>query len=810
MVLRRAGWVSALGILTAICGGYYSIQLFKNLKTDIEELLPTTARSVIDLNEVTGRLESTDNIAVLIFSQHPNESRRFVSDLAARLSQFPRSVVAGVEYNIRRELDFFEKRRALFIDLPDLQKIRNFIEKRIEYEKELYNPLNIFRSTELPEPMLNIRALQQKYEGKASSYTRFPDGNYATPDGKLRILLAKLPGKLSGISGQLALKNAVDLSIAELNPKLNYSPDIEIKFAGGVQEMIEEHHALIADLGLSTVVVILLVSLAMFGYFRDFRATIALLASLMVGTLWTFGISYFAVGYLNANSAFLGSIVIGNGINFGIIFLARYIEERKRNHSNLRSIRTAMSKTASSTWTAALAAGLAYGSLMLTEFRGFRQFGVIGLIGMVLCWLSAFTLLPAFLTLMDRGQAFSGNPKRKPEKKYSLPGLVASLVSKYPTPLWVGSFILTLVSLLLLFRFDSSVLETDLKKLRDKHSMEQGAGYLSKYVDDVFQRYLSPLVALPRTHEDAREIANKFKERQAQEGKTSQIAAVLTIDDFVPTHQEEKIKLLEEIRGLLPPRIVARLDDKDRKLIKEFLDTTHLKPFGVQDLPNLLKSRFTEKDGSVGKMVLVEPPLQNNLNESANLISFIKSLRQTVDSVKPGTAVAGTLAVTSDMFEAITRDGPRATLFAFLAVVLLTLFLFRDFVTTGRVLFALLLGVSWMFGAVMAFGIKINFLNFIALPITFGIGVDYGVNIFQRYVQEGPGSIIRVLRYTGGAVALASLTTTIGYGSLLIAGNRAFVSFGTMAVLGEITCLAAAMISLPAYLCYRHRRLKAN
>ena len=31
---------------------------------------------------------------------------------------------------------------------------------------------------------------------------------------------------------------------------------------------------------------------------------------------------------------------------------------------------------------------------------------------------------------------------------------------------------------------------------------------------------------------------------------------------------------------------------------------------------------------------------------------------------------------------------------------------------------------------------KLNFLNFIALPITFGIGVDYAVNIVQRYVRD--------------------------------------------------------------------------
>ena len=41
------------------------------------------------------------------------------------------------------------------------------------------------------------------------------------------------------------------------------------------------------------------------------------------------------------------------------------------------------------------AAALAYGSLMITDFRGFRDFGIIGGVGMVFCWISAITILPA-------------------------------------------------------------------------------------------------------------------------------------------------------------------------------------------------------------------------------------------------------------------------------------------------------------------------------------------------------------------------------------------------------------------------------
>lgn len=799
-ILRRAGLVVALATLLTAPAFYYTAKLYQNLRTDLEELLPTTARSVIDLGEVTHRLQSIDNIAILIFSKNGKATRRFVDDLVVRLEQLPETVSAGVEYKIQKELEFFRKRRALYVELDDLIHIRDFIRERIDYEKQLYNPLNIFAERELKEPVLDVPALMNKYAAKTSSYDRFPDGYYATPDETKRVILVNLSGKGSGIGTMLALKRAVEAEVSALHPK-SYADDIEIKYSGGVQNTIEEHEALIEDLGLSTLIVLVLTMIAMLAFFRSIRGTFALLASLLMGTLWCFGVSYFAVGYLNANSAFLGSIIIGNGINFGIILLARYFEERRKQRGHVRATYEAMVHTATATWTAALAAGLSYGSLMLTGFRGFNQFGVIGLIGMVLCWISAFTVLPALLTLLERLRPLITPSRKKP--KQVITTKVASLVKAYPKLIWATAFVITLASLATFVRLSPDVIETNLSKLRNKKSMTEGSGYLSKYVDEIFQRYLSPMVILPRKAEDTEAIAAAVRAAKSKEGSHSLIHSVQTMADFVPKQQLEKHLLLKQIQRELTPRVMARLSPEKKKFALEFLTPEVFEPVTRESLPALIRTKFTEKDGSVGKLVLVEPPLSSDTWNRDKLIQFIHDLRYAADSVTPGTAVAGGLAITSDMVEAVTRDGPRATLFAFLSVILLVITLFRHPKTISLILFALTLGVIWLFGIILGFGLKINFLNFIALPITFGIGVDYGVNIFQRYREEGGGNIVDVIRQTGGAVALCSLTTTIGYGSLLIAGNQAFVSFGLLSVLGEITCLLAAVVALPAFLLTR-------
>jgi predicted RND superfamily exporter protein len=123
------------------------------------------------------------------------------------------------------------------------------------------------------------------------------------------------------------------------------------------------------------------------------------------------------------------------------------------------------------------------------------------------------------------------------------------------------------------------------------------------------------------------------------------------------------------------------------------------------------------------------------------------------------------------------------------------------------VLAALLGGTTLLAGAVIALDIRINFLSFIAFPITFGIGVEYALNVVYRHRQDLEATprlareqLAAVVSGTGRAVALCSLTTIIGYSSLLLARNQALFSFGVLAVMGELCCLAVAVVALPAAL----------
>ena len=167
---------------------------------------------------------------------------------------------------------------------------------------------------------------------------------------------------------------------------------------------------------------------------------------------------------------------------------------------------------------------------------------------------------------------------------------------------------------------------------------------------------------------------------------------------------------------------------------------------------------------------------------------------------------SGSAVVFGSMIGSILKDGPIATAASFIAVLIIVAFTIRPARIAAMVLSTLTLGVLWMVGAAGWGHVRVTFLNFIALPITFGIGAEYALNVLTRYREDR--NIVHAVLSTGAAVALCSWTTIVGYGSLLAARNQALNGFGWMAILGELSCLMAAIIALPAVLLWWRKRAR--
>ncbi len=542
----------------------------------------------------------------------------------------------------------------------------------------------------------------------------------------------------------------------------------------------------------------------------------------------SFGIAGVTVGYLNTNTAFLGSIILGNGINFGIVLLARYREERLNDPEITpeKALGVAIARTARPTLTGALTAGIAYGSLAFTGFRGFRQFGEFGGIGMVLCWILTYSYGPALIVFWERLR-----PPRPRERASS--GRPRSIVRAAAWLLGArrGAFGFVAVALVLaIWRLAPLIrdpFEYDFSKLRNQESRTHGVGDLYVRVGRIFPQDLAPVgVALVPVPSDAPAYARALLAKDCADGLSRAgdprsrdlqsltrecarrvtageptgglLSAVATVYDYLPTEQVAKLAVIEDIRRLLSDRTIELSSPEERKQIEEWTPPLNLRVLALADLPEAIVRRFREVDGTVGRLALIFPIRVWANWDGHSLIRLSEVLKGV--HLPNGAIVdaAGQPSLFAAMLRSIGHDGPIATGIAFAGVVLVVVILFRRFRIVVLLLSSLTLGILWMGGVGAAMGLKLNFLNFVVLPITLGIGVDYAVNIFARLEKEGPAGRARALVETGSAVALCSTTTIIGYSSLLISSNGALRSFGKLADIGEVACLLAALVVAPA------------
>jgi hypothetical protein len=391
---------------------------------------------------------------------------------------------------------------------------------------------------------------------------------------------------------------------------------------------------------------------------------------------------------------------------------------------------------------------------------------------------------------------------------------VVELVKGYPRLVVVVAAVLALGAAWQVRSFGPDQIETNFTKLRRADTWKTGEGYWGRKMDDLLGTYVTPTVILADDPDEARAIGRVLRKEEKVAPLDAMIANVRTLDDVVPTNQPAKIAVAEAIRDDLTPRIRASLTDAQRRNVDRLLGNGPLVPITASDLPDTFTMGLRERDGTVGRTVLVYPKPGHLLWEGPPLATFVSRLREAAATdVPPGgrpARLAGSLALSNDILESVRRDGVLASVGAFCGVMIVVLLLLRVSRATPMVLGSLLLGVLWLAGGMMALHIKINFANFIAYPITFGIGVDYSVNMASRWELEGRGSMAEVVRSTGGAVTLCSLTTITGYSSLLLAENRALFLFGLLAVLGEVACLSTAVLVLPACLEWWDRSRKSH
>jgi len=791
---RNRVFAVVVTLLVAAGGVLIASQL--KLKSDLKELLPEKSESVVELNRIIERVGGVGTLIVVAEGPNVEANKRFMDDLAQSLSRLPEGTIRYINYKADDIRKYFEDHFLYYIEANDLDLLYQRLKKRVDYEK--FKRMPLFLSLEEEDPVkFEIDDIKERNERNYSAPLATVDDYYGGEWGRMLIMIIRPYGTTMTVDMARNLVKTVRGEVNALGPA-NYDPQLTIGYCGNVVSTVEEYDTLKKDVLSTALLCVILVAGIIVVYFLRIRVVFILGITLLVAISWTFAITRLVIGFLNAQTAFLGSIIVGTGINYGIIVLGRYLEERKKQGRPMESMATALEATIRPTFLAAATTAVSFLVLMLARIRGLSQFGFIGAVGVILCWLATIFLLPPMTLASERIRRLI-KEGREPRRQSALFELLARVVVRIPVIVLSIAMVAAVVAAIIVARVAPRSIEYDFSKMRNKVSASAGTEALERRVSKLFKNSMTPSVVLVDSPEEGAEVCKTVDDlAKSLPDEERRVGSCYSINDLLPRDQNRKLPILQKFKKLIDPRFVDKLDKPLREQVRRIEKSLIGRPLTVDDLPRELTRHFEDLKGNRGVVAFINPRPGMLLSDGRNLMKFAETIRTI--NLPDGRVVhsAGESVIYSDLIHIIKGEAPILTIASLVGVLLFVFAMLKRMKISFIVTISLLWGVVLMLGAAAYYGIKINFFNFIVLPLTFGIGVDYALNMAIRLRQDQAHGMASAIRHTGGAVILCSATTIIGYFVLTTAKNQALATFGFAAVIGEITCLAAAIVLVPA------------
>jgi len=717
-------------------------------------------------------------------------------------------------------------------------------EKRGSGPRDLEFLLRMLR--ELKENVEGTSAFTSPWESflLKDSLRREADEGYFWTEGKKYLLLFVAPDTKG--RGPTAAGDALAALRRNVQEARRRFPDIEAGVTGQKALDEDDKNLALRDVSVATIVSLAGLAALLLFFWRTVRRPLLQMTTQIVGLSLTFGLTTLFIGHLNLLSVTFAPMVLGLGIDYDIHWFSRYNEERTRSDQSVRqALVNTMDKLGPSILLAALSTSLAFLPLSLTGFKGLAELGLICGMGLFVSSITTICLLPALITLFDKPSPhmplFQDGEELKPLLRITRSRALLILAV---TTVGCGFSL-----------WGAGKIKFDLNMLHLQSKDTESVVWETKLVEG--SKYPSIYGVLFAHSPD--EIARKIKALE----RLSTVSEVRSIENFLPPDQCEKLPLLRRMKPVvagIPPisvppgpvdimlldsvlsRIRFKMDDAsaaewgagkpleaqmkearlliddirkklrsdssglaqrrlkrfETEMLKDLNDKVSLlrenvntRPMQVSDLPARVRERFVGPDSL--SLIRVFPA--SNIWDPEYLGAFVRDLRS-VDPDATGDPV--TLYVFTREF----RDSSiRAAVYALLLIALFLALSQRSIVSALVTISPLVIGALLTFGLMHLFGIDLNLANTIFLPLVIGAGVEYGVIIVLRWRQAKAGEQrVPLPLSTGTGVLLAGLTTTIGFGSLMISRHQGIHSLGLLTTVGSLTVLAVALIVLPALL----------
>lgn len=546
---RRAWLVVIASVAFVLLAGSYARDI--EVRSDLAELLPRDSPGFLAYEHQAGRAGGSSMLILIASSPSRQANERFVDELASRVTELqtrqPR-LVAGIESNTRDIRHYYEANRWLYADLEELERIDDDLDRQIAIRSGLVEDLlaeEVDAAAPGPKEALGLTPAVRSWKERVTEKDTFPTGYFSARDGTLVGLRIASNAGLGGPIGDALLDE-----VKSLADVLRHEPGLEgvtVGFTGDIASAVGEKKALLSEAAYATAIAVAIILLAIVLYFRSFASLLVIGLPVAIGVTAAYAFARFAFGYVNAAGAFLGAIIVGNGINYPVVLYARYREFRTRGMAPEIARREAVLNALRAELVGACVAAVAYGSLALTQFRDFQQFGLIGFVGMLLVWASIVPVVPALTVLVER---LGGD---RPPRAEAMPTrLLARAVTARPW-LFVGAgAVLAVLATAQIPKWICDPWEYDFGKLGSRSSDVSGAGEWSNKANEVFggKMNIAGASMIADTPAQVPLLKARILANDAADPQGRMLADVTTIDDALPGSadlQRRKLAVLDRI-----------------------------------------------------------------------------------------------------------------------------------------------------------------------------------------------------------------------------------------------------------------------
>ncbi len=571
--------------------------------------------------------------------------------------------------------------------------------------------------------------------------------------------------------------------------------------------------------------------------FGGLKHPLMTVASLLLAMAWSFGYVTIAIGHLNILSISFGVILIGLGIDFGVHYVARYMQLRGSPISSDEALVQTAGGVGPGIITGAITTAVAFFMAGFTEFTGIAELGIIAGGGLLLCCAATMIVLPAMIHLADGNRTGQSLPAPLDIHGWIRPLFRRPLVLLAITVAGTAWLSLGMTRL----EYDHNLLNLQPEGLEsvdlERRLLEQSdqsvwfALSMARTRDELFKKKeeFSRLESVERVDEIASRIpAEDDRRRPIIERIHRRLAELPERPPQLPVDRPEEIgqllarvqillggtpessqirRQLEQVRGSMrrmpDAECLSRLSGYQHYLAGDLLSRLHAlrdmsnpEPPRLTDLPESLVTRFVGSDGRY----LLKIYSKGNIWDMQAMEQFVAEVRQ-VDPL-----VTGNPLQTYEASRQMKSSYEQAAWYALAAIILVLYLDLHSLRYTFLAMLPLGLGMLQLFGILGLLDIPLNPANMIVLPLILGIGIDDGVHVIHDFrLQRGR---YRMSPSTASAVLITSLTTMVGFGSLMIASHQGLQSLGRVLTIGVSCCLFTSLVMLPAVLAWitRHRR----